>query len=319
MLYRRQFLGGALAAPLVFNNALRAMADTASTAKTRTIQVPIDHAAPAGPGFPLDYLVLDDFAPAKPTVFVVGDGQQFYVREDVLPSFRGLFGPDVNIVGIGGRGSSRVLQEGFGNPSDQSWIAAYKALQYSQWLADIDAIRIDLLGKDGKICIYGVSGGGQLAHTYLAAYGANVRYAYTESAVFPTLEAEIGLQHDQFWHEITPNERKRLWDVLSAHPEKREFYAQLLQRQNFFVDLKVLPQERLKLIEKALIEEALLRTGGNRKKRQRCHQEGQCRLPSRYPQQVDVGSGGMVDPRARIRIRLAVAAQPRLEEKRIPA
>jgi hypothetical protein len=142
-----------------------------------------------------------------------------------------------------------VLQEGFGNPSDQSWIAAYKALQYSQWLADIDAIRIDLLGKDGKICIYGVSGGGQLAHTYLAAYGANVRYAYTESAVFPTLEAEIGLQHDQFWHEITPNERKRLWDVLSAHPEKREFYAQLLQRQNFFVDLKVLPQERLKLIE----------------------------------------------------------------------
>lgn len=244
---RRRFIGVTLSgvAAAVLHSSARSDEPTAST---RTVGVPLDHAEPDGRRIELSYLVVDALEPKRPTVFVVADGQQFYVRPDVLPTYRALFGGSVNIVGIAGRGTCGELLAELGDPASGDWAKAYRLLQFRQWTADIDAIRRELLGREGRAMIYGVSGGGQLAHQYLATYGHSVSQCYTEAAVFSLLEARLGLQHDRFWSEIEDDERDWLRKALAARPERRELYAQLLQRQNFFIEPDALPAARRALI-----------------------------------------------------------------------
>jgi len=239
-------------------------ADTpAETASIRQVEVPVDHSAPDKAGFPLDVLVLGRMEPRRPTVFLVGDGQQFYIQPDQMPKFRALFGDGVNIVGIAGRGFAKPLLDRLGDPAapGADWALAWTLLNFRQWTADIDRVRVSLLGSDGRVFLFGTSGGAYLLHTYLAEYGGHVRGVYSEVAPLPQLEAELHLRHDKFWDELDEADRKTLWSAIAAHPEKRTLYAQLLQRQNYFVDLNALSSARHDLIgAMARDDEAVLKT-----------------------------------------------------------
>lgn len=237
-LTRKGFLSGALVLGTTLLMPHRALGETVAKALTAAIPVPIDHGAPGGGTFPLPYLLVDRFDPRLETVFVVADGQQFYVRDDVLPSYRALFGDGVNIIGLPGRGTAPALLDaiaGAGPDAGVDWARAYRLLQYRQWIDDIDAVRAALLGRDGKIALFGVSGGGRMVHEYMSVHGVHAARCYTESAVFTPIEAEIGVQHDRFWSEISADDRQKLSDALARRPDQRGQYAQLLQRQNFFV------------------------------------------------------------------------------------
>ena len=266
MLNRQQFVRG-IGSTALLSHVPGWAADAAAeppNATARTVPVPIDHDAVHRGTFPLEYLVAGEIAPKKPTVLVIADGQQFSVRADAMPGFRKLFGDDVNIVGIPGRGSAKPLLDLLGDPaaSAADWILAYRLLRYRQWVADIDAVRSSVLGKNAKILIFGTSGGAFLLHTYMAAFGKNVRAAYSEVAALPPMEAEIGLQHDKFWQELDEDDRKLLWSAITAHPGNRTLYAQLFQRQNYFVELDGLKDARHDLIaaiakdDQAVIEKA---------------------------------------------------------------
>jgi len=201
--------------------------------------------------FPLKLLIVGgSINPAFPTIFIIGDGQQFYIRPSEMPRFRTIFGPDVNIVGIAGRGFEPAIAAKLGSPDGPAadWELAYRLLNDGQWTADIDTARVRLLGANKKIWIFGVSGGGYLLHAYMSRYGKNVASAYSEVAALPPVEAALRLQHDRFWSELPEEQRKALWPALVARPDQRTFYAQLLQRQNYFVTLDRLTQARADLI-----------------------------------------------------------------------
>jgi hypothetical protein len=238
MLYRRGILAGAAAA---------FAAAAAPPPQPRSLRVPFDHFVPDSGSFALPYLVDGDVDRMRPTIIIVGDGQQFYIRPERLPDFRALFGPDVNIVGLPGRSFAPELQVHLGAHLRDDWARIYAVLRYAQWSEDIDALRTGLLGAGGKVLLYGASGGGRLVHEHLTRAG-HVARAYTEAAVFPALDAEIGLLHDHFWSEISVEEQTQLSRAIAARPDQRPFYAQLLQRQNFFVPLDGLPPARKRLI-----------------------------------------------------------------------
>jgi hypothetical protein len=69
-------------------------------AEQRTVSVPCDHFAADGPRFDLPYLVCGALLPGRPTVLVVGDGQQFYITPENFPTLRREFGDAVNLVGL---------------------------------------------------------------------------------------------------------------------------------------------------------------------------------------------------------------------------
>lgn len=247
MLTRQRLLRGLLAGGVAWPSI--GLGATPAAVARASVRVPLDHAAPRGPDVEVDYLTVGAFDRRRPTVFVVADGQQFYVREDVAAGFPALFGEAVNIVGLPGRGGSKSVLAALDRPGGVDWRQAYEVLRYRQWTADIDAVRRALLGDDGEIMIYGVSGGGRLAHEHLTQYAATASRCYSESAVFTPLEAESGLQHDRFWSDLPERERSVLRAALAARPDQSDLYAQLLQRQNFFVEAQALDAARGALID----------------------------------------------------------------------
>jgi pimeloyl-ACP methyl ester carboxylesterase len=254
MLNRRDLMmTGVAAGATFFVPGLRAQqSGPSATVATRKIVVPVDHENLRAGSFRLDALVVDGkIDPRRPTVFIVGDGQQFYIRASEMPRFRALLGPNVNIVGIAGRGFSAKLLERLGSPQSPgaNWELGYQLLKDAQWTADIDAVRASLLGPKAKISIFGVSGGGFLLHAFMTRYGRHVSSAYSEVAALPPIEGALRLQHDHFWSDLPDEQRKALWAALQARPDQRTYYAQLLQRQNYFVPLEGLAKARADLID----------------------------------------------------------------------
>src|SRR5271156_4914546 len=119
MLKRRDILAGGVA---LFASA------AAPPPQPRGVRVPFDHFAPDSARFALPYLVDGDVDWGRPTIVIVGDGQQFYIRPEKLPEFRALFGPDVNIVGIPGRSFAPELQAHLRTYSRDDWARVYGLL-----------------------------------------------------------------------------------------------------------------------------------------------------------------------------------------------
>ena len=222
----------------------------AASALSRTIEVPIDHDDPASERAALYYELGSAFDSSKPTVFIVADAQQFYVRKGSVAELQeSLFGSDFNVVGIVGRGSTEAFVERTqGADGLTDWTAAWRIFQSRQWIEDIDWVRRDLLGPDGTVMLYGRSGGAFLVHQYLAVHGRHVSRAFTQAPLNPFIVRELGLNSDKFWEEITPAERQQIAKVLTDHPEKREDMIRTLQRQNFFHTVEELPTARHALI-----------------------------------------------------------------------
>lgn len=220
----------------------------------RTIQVPFDHQKPDLGRAPLYFEFGAPFDKAKPVLFIISDGQQFYLTRGSIANLqRSIFGSDFNVLGIVGRGFSNDFTRAALDASHHpDWSKAWQIFNSGQWVEDIESVRQAVVGKKGKILLYGASGGATLVHEYLMKYGAHVTRAYTESAAVPKLNRELGVSVDRFWDEIgavDPDLQAKLLKVLKDHPSDRVDILIALQRQHFFVNADRLTAARVEFIQ----------------------------------------------------------------------
>lgn len=219
----------------------------------QTIAVPLDYKNPNLGSKSLYFELGAPFERSKPTVFIIADGQQFYVRAKAVANLQqSLFGNGVNVVGIVGRGASqeftRAALDSKGQPD---WVRAWQIFNSEQWVDDIDTVRRKIVGDRGKVILYGRSGGAFLIHQYLAKYGMHALRAYTQAPLNPFIVNELRLNTDHFWEEIGAQNKdlqSMLLSVLQKRASERETIIKTLQRQNFFVPLEQLPGARADLI-----------------------------------------------------------------------
>jgi hypothetical protein len=215
-----------------------------------SVAVPLDHEAQQSPQVELMYELGAPFDAAKPTVILVTDGQQFRVAPGRMRAEQAeLLGDGFNVVGIYGRGATAAFQAAArANDGSIDWPRALAIFRAQQWVDDIEAVRGHLLGREGRVSLYGTSGGALLVHQYLARHGRHVRFAFTSATVEPWVARSLRLRTDRFWDEISSDDRVRLERALASGATDRSLAMALLQRQNFFVPLERLPDERAGLI-----------------------------------------------------------------------
>ena len=237
------------------NCLLATTAHPQQTAPTlgRTIQVPLDYQQPNLGKGSLYFELGAPFDKSKPVVFIIADGQQFYVTRGSIANWqKSIFGADFNVVGIVGRGFSESFTKAALDKNGQpDWFRAWQIFNSGQWIEDIESVRQTVVGKNGRIFLYGASGGATLVHEYLVKHGAHVARAYTESAAAPILNRELGISIDRFWDELgaeEPSLQPMLLNVLKQHPIERTSILMALQRQHFFVPAEKLFAARAEFI-----------------------------------------------------------------------
>jgi hypothetical protein len=157
-----------------------------------TIRVPFQYEHPELGTFDLYYELGKSFDPAKRTVFVVGDGQQYYVRKGLIePLQEEIFGDRFNVVGLIGRGANEVAVQHVKHGESIDWLELYGVFKSSEWVEDIESVRKDLLGASGKVCFYGRSGGATLVHQFLAKHPDHVLAVFTQASYNPFLDVEF--------------------------------------------------------------------------------------------------------------------------------
>jgi pimeloyl-ACP methyl ester carboxylesterase len=220
----------------------------------RTIMVPFDHKSSAVPGAgPLYFEFGAPFDTSKPTVLIVADGQQYYVRKGSVPKMqKDLFGDAFNVVGLVTRGTTpefiKAALEQDGRPD---WMKAWIVFNDDQWIEDIEAVRKNLVGENGSIMLYGKSGGAYLVQHYLTKHGSSVKRAFIESPFNPFISRELGIEIDTYWRELGARDKDLqpiLKKALKKRPEDRMRMLIALQRQHFYEPTAKLPEARRKLI-----------------------------------------------------------------------
>jgi hypothetical protein len=170
------------------------------------IQIPIDHQDPSFGNFTDFYLLNPEFKAGDNVVFWLCDNQQEKVG--MINSSEDFEYFDANLGGlsyvlIGNRGVSPTLfPEVFNKDCSINYPLALKLYGSTEQIDDIEAVRQDMqrrgpLRKDGKIMVYGGSGGGVLVQQYLDKYGEHVSRALIESSGGPDLARE----HNCHLHE----------------------------------------------------------------------------------------------------------------------
>jgi pimeloyl-ACP methyl ester carboxylesterase len=197
------------------------------------------------------------FSPQKPTVFIIADAQQFYIRKGVVAQLQSsLFDSTFNVIGIIGRNNNEDLKKSvLDKDGNIDWIKAHQIFCWEQYVSDIDEVRKKVVGIHGKILLYGQSGGGFLVHQYLSIYGRYIDRAFTAAAVNYQLDHESGINHDKFWEEATRQDSAFAGKFLSLSKIdyfSRELVAMLFQRQNFFVKTDSLQFEKENLLNALL-------------------------------------------------------------------
>lgn len=169
-----------------------------------TLQVPLDHRRPSQGTFTLYYELGAPFDPAKPTVLYVSDDLQSRVRPGRMGELQAeWFGDRLNVVGVPGRIISEELTDWVTAASGEvDWSQAYRLFASRQWCADLDAVRRELLGDDGRVMLFGNSSGAFLAQEYLWRYGQHCSRAFLEAALNPHLDAELGIVPGHFPGEL---------------------------------------------------------------------------------------------------------------------
>lgn len=220
----------------------------------QTIQVPIDHRDPQLGTFELEYGFGADFNPDLPTVVVISDAQQFYVRKGRIKKIQEeLFSDSTNVAGIIPRSTNLDLRKKIELHSNEStnWSLAYNIYRSYQFAHDIHSIVNHI---PGDIYLYGQSGGAFLITEYLSLFpNSRVKKVFIGASVNPVIENKLGIIHDDFQRAYlseNPLARKRLDTILKDGFFDRSLVAGLFQRQNFFVELSELDNERSKLMER---------------------------------------------------------------------
>ncbi|HET9729076.1 MAG TPA: hypothetical protein VFR41_06615, partial [Acidimicrobiia bacterium] len=225
-------------------------------------------------------------------MLVVEDGQQYYVRPGAMAALQhDLFGPDVNVAGLVPRGSDSVFVAAtLRRDGSVDWLKAWRVFNSDEWIADLDAARRALVGDSGRVDVYGRSGGAYLVHQFLSVHAANVRRAFTQSAVEPSLNRELRIPLDDYVEQLAHTDSALLAVLRRALPPSGEARLRALvtlQRQHFYV-----PADSFVSTQRMLIE-ALARhdTASLRRFEERYEVPGIMRLESSHdviPQNVRV-------------------------------
>ncbi len=217
------------------------------------INVPLSYEEPAlgTAKLALDYAA--PFNPAKRTVLVIADGQQFYVRSGAMKDLQeSTFGDAVNVVGIITRGTTPAFIDAtLGSDGKADWSKAWKVFNSGEWVDDVESVRKAIVGEQGEVDLYGRSGGAYLVHQYLSLHSDHVERIFTQSAVNPYLNAELGISLDTFWSDLGRQNttlQEQLQSALKTHPEERIGILMTLQRQHFFVSADKINDARANLI-----------------------------------------------------------------------
>ena len=218
-----------------------------------SISVPLSYEEPALGTAKLTLEYAAPFNPAKRTVLVIADGQQFYVRSGAMTDLqKSTFGGAVNVVGIVTRGTTPAFIEAtLGSDGKADWLKAWKVFNSSEWVNDIESVRKVIVGEQGQVDLYGRSGGAYLVHQYLSLHSDHVGRVFTQSAVNPYLNAELGISLDTFWSDLGRQDtalQEQLQSALKAHPEERIGILMTLQRQHFYVPTDKINDARANLI-----------------------------------------------------------------------
>lgn len=222
----------------------------------QSVEVPVDYNNPEMGKFNLEYEFGAEFDPAKPTVIVIADAQQFYVSKGRVQKIQGeLFGNDFNVLGIISRGNYPELTEKVKTDDGETdWNKAYSLFHSFQYVNDIQSVIQQVLKNQEAIYLYGQSGGALLITEYLSVFpDSKVKKVFIGAAVNPSVEALLGLNHDHFHREFlagNPLAQKQLAQILDEGYFSRALVAQLFQRQNFFVEKSGLDAARAELLEK---------------------------------------------------------------------
>jgi hypothetical protein len=219
----------------------------------QTITVPVDYANPKAGTTTISYELGFNFSKNKPTILIIADAQQFYVRKGAITNLQTtLLDTSYNVVGVISRSNNGDLKNMVADKTGNiNWEKAHIIFSWQQYINDINEVRKKIVGKVGRICLYGQSGGGFLIHQFLSLYGQYVDKAFTAASVNYSLDAEEGINHDKFWDETTksnPQFVKKFKLLTSQNIISREMIAMLFQRQNFFINPDSLVFERKKLL-----------------------------------------------------------------------
>ncbi|MEN6390760.1 MAG: hypothetical protein ABFD04_10115 [Syntrophomonas sp.] len=165
------------------------------------IQLPIDHNDPSLGSFTDFYYLSPNFKAGDPVIFWLFDNQQEAVGMLTRPEHFDYFEENLeglSYVLIGNRGVSPTLfPEVFNSDGSVNYARAMNLYGSNQQVEDIEAIRQDmqrqgLLPSDGKIMLYGGSGGGVLEQQFLNKYGEHVTRVLIESSGGPDLARQHG-------------------------------------------------------------------------------------------------------------------------------
>ncbi len=155
------------------------------------LQIPIDHNNPSLGNFTDFYLFNPEFKAKDNVVFWLCDNQQEAVGlRDSWEEFDANLG-GLSYVLMGNRGVYPTLfPEVFNEDGSINYTLAMTLYGSNEQIDDIEAIRQDmqnkgLLPENGKIMVYGRSGGGVLVQQYLDKYGDHVSRALIEASGSP--------------------------------------------------------------------------------------------------------------------------------------
>jgi pimeloyl-ACP methyl ester carboxylesterase len=196
----------------------------------RYLEVPCSWDKPELGTFQLYYELNSDFDPSLPTVMVPCDPQRSRSWVGEADRQKRIMRIEDNVVTFDYRGTFASEIPSLRGPDGIDWLKSYHMLHPGNAVHDMDAIRKDLLGEDGRWNLVGGSGIAIMSLMYLSEY-----HRYVDRAFLMGLyhEAASGCRAvDDFFSEfLTSNQIERAFAEALRRPEidRRQLYY-LLQR-----------------------------------------------------------------------------------------
>ncbi|WP_052730900.1 hypothetical protein [Methanosarcina horonobensis] len=189
------------------------------------LQLPIDHNNPSKGNFTDFYILSPNFKQGEEVIFWLFDNQQEAVGMINSPDDFEYFENNLeglSYVLIGNRGVNPTLfPEVYYKNGTVNYNLALKLYGSSQQIEDLEAVRQDmqkkgLLPHDGRIMLYGGSGGGFLVQQYLDKYGSHVSRALIEFSGAPDIAQQHNVTFANNLYEQNP-EAAKVYFVLSRN------------------------------------------------------------------------------------------------------
>jgi len=192
------------------------------------LQLPVDHNDSSIGNFTAFYILSPNFEPGDNVIFWLFDNQQEAVGMLTSPGdfeyFENKIG-GLSYVLIGNRGVSPTLfPEVYNKDGSINYSLAVNLYGSAQQIEDIETVRQDMQGKgllsrEGKIMLYGGSGGGFLVQQYLDRYGSHVSRALIESSGAPDLARQHNVTFASNLYKSNPEAANVYFALSQNEPE----------------------------------------------------------------------------------------------------